>query len=292
MFSQLKRACEELGIEIIFANSAEAKGRIERVFQTLQDRLVAEMRLKGIKTISEANRYLQKTFIPRQWNKTYMVQPESNESAYRSSSKKLSEIFIIKQNRKVSKDHTISLGCEDYLVEHPKEISLARHHVEVRTSYSSEKSIYFAGKKMLAKKLTKPTQKNQDEIEQDLILEALRLAEKNKNVSAASNKTGVSRQKIYRAKEMIDSHGIKYFKQNFAKRLHHKSKKECLNDVVIKFSIGNPHLGEQEVAKHLNQRKGIEISKGTVRAVWAKNNMQTIALRQRAAKMAIDRIKT
>ena len=145
---------------------------------------------------------------------------------------------------------------------------------------------------MLTKKLTKPTQKNQDEIEQDLILQALRLAEKNKNVSAASNKTGVSRQKIYRAKEMIDSHGLKYFKQNFAKRLQYKSKKECLKDVVIKFSIGNPHLGEQEVAKHLNQRKGIEISKGTVRAVWAKNNMQTIALRQRAAKMAIDRIKT
>ena len=58
-FSQVKRACEELGIEIIFANSAQGKGRIERSFDTFQDRLVPELRLKRITKMSTANRYLQ-----------------------------------------------------------------------------------------------------------------------------------------------------------------------------------------------------------------------------------------
>jgi len=63
-FSIVKRACEELGIEIIFANSAQGKGRIERSFDTFQDRLIPELRLKRIKKMSTANRYLQDEFIP------------------------------------------------------------------------------------------------------------------------------------------------------------------------------------------------------------------------------------
>lgn len=55
-FGQVTRALEELGVQVIFANSPEAKGRIERLFQTLQDRLIPEMRLKGIYTRDEANK--------------------------------------------------------------------------------------------------------------------------------------------------------------------------------------------------------------------------------------------
>jgi len=66
-FSQVKRAGEELGIEIIFANSAQGKGRIERSFDTFQDRLVPELRLKRIKRMSTANKYLQECFIPEFW---------------------------------------------------------------------------------------------------------------------------------------------------------------------------------------------------------------------------------
>jgi hypothetical protein len=54
----------ELNIEIIFANSPQAKGRVERLFKTLQDRLIKEMRLRNIKTIREANKYLENEFIP------------------------------------------------------------------------------------------------------------------------------------------------------------------------------------------------------------------------------------
>jgi DNA-binding Lrp family transcriptional regulator len=59
-FSQMQRACAELGIEIIFANSAQGKGRIERSFDTFQDRLIPELRLQNINDMQAANRYLQK----------------------------------------------------------------------------------------------------------------------------------------------------------------------------------------------------------------------------------------
>src|SRR5512137_146330 len=58
--TQFERAVSELGIQTIHAHSPQAKGRVERVFRTLQDRLVKEMRLAGIKTLSEANRFLQR----------------------------------------------------------------------------------------------------------------------------------------------------------------------------------------------------------------------------------------
>ena len=60
-FSQVSRACKELGIEIIFANSPEGKGRIERAFDTLQDRLIAELEIENINSMDEANHYLLKS---------------------------------------------------------------------------------------------------------------------------------------------------------------------------------------------------------------------------------------
>lgn len=66
-FSQVQRACNELGIEIIFANSPQGKGRIERSFDTFQDRLVPELRLRNIKDMGSANQYLKDVFIPSYW---------------------------------------------------------------------------------------------------------------------------------------------------------------------------------------------------------------------------------
>ena len=56
---------DELGIEIIFANSPQGKGRIERSFDTLQDRLIPELRLNNISDMASANHYLQNVFIPQ-----------------------------------------------------------------------------------------------------------------------------------------------------------------------------------------------------------------------------------
>jgi transposase InsO family protein len=66
--TQLSRALEELPIELILAHSPQAKGRIERFFQTAQDRLVKELRLAGAQTINAANAVLEKTFRKRPVN--------------------------------------------------------------------------------------------------------------------------------------------------------------------------------------------------------------------------------
>ncbi len=73
IFLKVQRACGELGIEIVFANSPEGKGRIERSFDTFQDRLVPELRINKITTMDEANKYLKNEFIPQYWTKSIMV---------------------------------------------------------------------------------------------------------------------------------------------------------------------------------------------------------------------------
>jgi transposase len=281
MFSQLQRACSELGIEIIFAHSPEAKGRIERVFQTLQDRLVAELGLVGITTLGEANDYLQKKFIPNEWSRKFSVKAENTESYYRECKRDLSEIFVIKEYRKVSKDQTVSLRCKGHLVGVNADLSLARHKVEIRTNANGKHSAYFAGKQIKMKKISMPTRPNQSDLDIEQTLKAVRLAERLGNVKKAAREAGVSRQKIYRAKEVIETKGLKYFKNTFAKRIHQNSKLKVLEALVLQFSRKNPHLGEAQVALHLNQQEGISISRGTIRSIWLKNNMQTIALRQR-----------
>lgn len=75
-FSQFKRACEKLGIQIIFADSPEAKGRIERTFRTFQDRLIPELRLHGFTEVRSANRYLIDEFVEKYWKNTNVVKAQ------------------------------------------------------------------------------------------------------------------------------------------------------------------------------------------------------------------------
>jgi transposase len=74
--TQVGLALEELGIEAIYANSPQAKGRIEKLFETLQDRLVAQMGLKGVKDIAAANAYLENEFIS-EFNSRFAKQPQA-----------------------------------------------------------------------------------------------------------------------------------------------------------------------------------------------------------------------
>jgi transposase len=80
--TQIGRALRELGITWIAAHSPQAKGRIERSFQTAQDRLVKGLRVAGARTIQEANRYLELEFVPW-WNQHLVVMPASLTDAHR-----------------------------------------------------------------------------------------------------------------------------------------------------------------------------------------------------------------
>jgi len=109
--SQFGRALKELGIEWIAAHSPQAKGRIERLFGTLQDRLVKEMRLAGIDSIAAANHFLQTRFL-LEWEQRFTVQPRNPRNAHRrlDGEQRLEEILSVRVVRKVAEDHTVSWG--------------------------------------------------------------------------------------------------------------------------------------------------------------------------------------
>ena len=110
VLTQFSRALEELGIELIPAYSPQAKGRIERFFQTAQDRLVKELRLAGATTIEEANDVLEKTFLPL-FNRRFTVRPASRNNAHRPlhPAMNLPAILSIQQTRTVTNDYTLRL---------------------------------------------------------------------------------------------------------------------------------------------------------------------------------------
>src|SRR5512144_3419578 len=80
--SQIGRALRELGIELIHAHSPQAKGRVERCFGTLQDRLVKGLRKAGAKTRAEANAHLAREFLPM-WNERFTQPPACATDAHR-----------------------------------------------------------------------------------------------------------------------------------------------------------------------------------------------------------------
>jgi transposase len=107
--SHFGRALHELGIEWIAAHSPQAKGRIERLFETLQDRLVKEMRLAGIDSLVAANHFLETRFIP-QWEERFIVAPRNSANAHRplDRGQRLEEILSVRVGRTVADDHTVS----------------------------------------------------------------------------------------------------------------------------------------------------------------------------------------
>ncbi|MBU0580179.1 MAG: hypothetical protein KKA19_03290 [Candidatus Margulisbacteria bacterium] len=109
MITQFERAMRQLGIKPITAHSPEAKGRVERMFETLQDRLVKEMRLVGISNIKEANNFL-KEYIPK-FNAKFAVVPQKNRNLHRKlnreTKKQLTQILSVQNERKVNNDYTV-----------------------------------------------------------------------------------------------------------------------------------------------------------------------------------------
>ena len=107
MPTQFSRAMDELGIQMIFALSPQAKGRVERMAETFQDRLVTELRLAGASSIGEANSALEQ-FLPR-FNRRFRVPPQYPEPAFRPLDPELclEQILCFKHRRKVARDNTV-----------------------------------------------------------------------------------------------------------------------------------------------------------------------------------------
>jgi transposase InsO family protein len=115
--SEFERALKELGVEVIHAHSPQAKGRIERFFGTLQDRLVKEMRLRGIQSLEEANLFLEE-YWPK-FNQKFAVDAKEKENLHRSVPRglKLDDVFCIQAKRALRNDFTVAYNRRLYQVE-------------------------------------------------------------------------------------------------------------------------------------------------------------------------------
>lgn len=143
--TQVGQALAALGIHPIFALSPEAKGRIERLFGTLQDRLVAEMSLTGIGTLEEANAFLESTFIPV-FNRRFAVCPRQSEKAWRTvpAGLDLKRVISFRYPAKVGLDNTVRLGGRVMdIPAGPQGRSYAKAKVEVRQLLDGSWRIYY-----------------------------------------------------------------------------------------------------------------------------------------------------
>jgi len=115
--SQFERALAELGVEVIHAQSPQAKGRIERLFGVLQDRLVKEMRLRGVTTKDQANEFLEE-YLPR-YNERFGVCPANEADVHVPLPRHidLDRYLCIKRERTIRKDNTIALDGRLYQIE-------------------------------------------------------------------------------------------------------------------------------------------------------------------------------
>jgi hypothetical protein len=115
--SEFGRALTELEVEIIHAHSPQAKGRIERLFKTLQDRLVKEMTLRDITTIEEANKYLDAYLSV--YNKRFAVRAKEQDNLHRKISQglHLDKILCIRTVRALRNDFTIAHNGKLYQIE-------------------------------------------------------------------------------------------------------------------------------------------------------------------------------
>jgi len=290
-FSQVQRACGELGIEIIFANSPQGKGRIERSFDTFQDRLIPELRLNKIKNMKSANRYLQDVFIPSFWRKHIEVISRNDISEFTTVPEhiNLDDVCVLKEYRKIRNDHTFSYGNKLYFIKSPLKHSIAKQKIEIRKYRDDGFIAYFAGRHLTISEVIEPTKPSIVDLEIQKKIDAIELAEKLQNVTEAARISGCSRETIYKNRRLLKEKGPQALKRTYRQDHHHKNRTDKeIEDVVIAFSLENPHLGQVQISAHLKTNYQIELSPNGVRYVWLRENMNTSALRVQRSKSPLE----
>src|SRR5512145_296146 len=128
--SHFEKSLADLEVEVIHANSPQAKGRVERLFKTLQDRLVREMRLQRIKSVDEANVFLE-TYLPKH-NRRFRKEAREKADLHRPAlpTRELDRILCIKEERTVKNDFTIAYANKLYQIEQmtrAKKVTVEEH---------------------------------------------------------------------------------------------------------------------------------------------------------------------
>jgi hypothetical protein len=151
--TQFGRAMAQLGVELILANSPQAKGRVERMNGVLQDRLVKALRLAKINDLESANRFLEETYLV-EFNRRFGRVAASPMDAHRGIPRNLDEVLSWEEERVVQRDWT--LGCEGkwYQLDRQHEaLSLAGRKVVVRKLRDGRVQLVYRGTKLRWKEL-------------------------------------------------------------------------------------------------------------------------------------------
>lgn|SRR5512141_21905 len=145
--TQFGRAMQQLDIQVICANTPQAKGRVERVIQTLQDRLPKELRLRGISNLTNGNTYLPE--FTQDFNQRFAVQPRSSVDAHRPLTAKedLARILTWQEARTLSKNLTLQFDKVVYQIQTPRPTYALRNaQVTVCVNHLDEIAIWYNGK--------------------------------------------------------------------------------------------------------------------------------------------------
>jgi transposase len=156
--TEFGKACKKLGIEIITANSPQAKGRVERKHGVFQDRFVKELRLQGVSTIEEANELLQNGFVDA-LNRKFARSPRSETDFHRPAPTKreLREIFCFEKTTTVANDWVVQCENRFYqILKRNNPLPRPRHKVTVRRLLDGTIQLLYRDKKLAFREIAPP----------------------------------------------------------------------------------------------------------------------------------------
>lgn len=165
--TNIEKALDELGITLITANSPQAKGRVERLFGVMQDRLLNELFINKIKDYDEANTYLQKVFLPK-YNKKFTIDVKEDIHMPLNKNINLDMIFTKRFQRTVRKDNTISINGE--IIQLFVGLGASRAKVEVRIDKNNKIWVLHKGMVVHTEQLDENNKINKKEVKIDNII--------------------------------------------------------------------------------------------------------------------------
>ena len=152
--SHFGKACDRLGIEVISANSPQAKGRVERNHGVDQDRLVKALRLEGIATIEQANRFLLEKYLPKMNGKFSRPAKNSNDAHVNLGKVKLDDILCMEFDRRISNDYIIRFKARFFqILETNKNLPRTDEKVLVRVRLDNSIHILWKDKPLPVKEI-------------------------------------------------------------------------------------------------------------------------------------------
>jgi hypothetical protein len=158
--TQFGRMCQELGTEIIPANSPQAKGRVERNHGTQQDRLIKKMRLQGIRTLAEANAYLQQHYLPDH-NRRFRREAAEPENYHRKApgKRELDAIFRLQEERTISNDWVVRYEGRFLQIERESRYAPAGGKVTVSEGRDGSLKVLYRDREVKCREMAPPPPK-------------------------------------------------------------------------------------------------------------------------------------